>query len=323
MGLGYHFVEGLVREHKYRPLSGDVLLIGRQTIYFTPQTILKLLREHNVEVDDITESEIDLGGSTINRMPGYPADLITDEALFKLLGIPKIIGLDHSSYEGAEIIHDLNQPIPPHLRECADVIVDGSTLDNVFDPAAAIRNFSSLLRPGGRLITSNMYSNHYEPYAILPPLWYHDYFVVNGFSDCKVYIMVQPFEMESDVTAEGKLASDIFTIDIDALLDPNREVRAFYSTRIMGIIVFAEKSANSTSHINPTQQHYRSDEEWIRYRENLAQIKNSQRPHLVRSLGKISYFYVRAGHLFMAEDFTARDPGTEIRALNPLPASAL
>jgi hypothetical protein len=47
-----------------------------------------------------------------------------------------------SPYEGAEIIHDLNRPVPDKLKESADFIVDGSTLDNVFDPAMVLRNFA-------------------------------------------------------------------------------------------------------------------------------------------------------------------------------------
>jgi hypothetical protein len=65
------------------------------------------------------------------------------------------------------------KPLPGKLRNLADFIIDGSTLDNVLDPAMAIRNFAAM--------TVNMYSNHYEPYAILPPLWYPDFFVVNKF----------------------------------------------------------------------------------------------------------------------------------------------
>jgi hypothetical protein len=66
-----------------------------------------------------------------------------------------VLALDHSNYEGAEIIHNLTTPVPPELRKRADFILDGSPLDNVFDPATVITNFAEMLRPGGRLITTN------------------------------------------------------------------------------------------------------------------------------------------------------------------------
>ena len=39
-----------------------------------------------------------------------------------------------------------------------DFVVDGSTLDNTFNPAQTLRNFAELLRPGGRLLTINAFS---------------------------------------------------------------------------------------------------------------------------------------------------------------------
>jgi 2-polyprenyl-3-methyl-5-hydroxy-6-metoxy-1,4-benzoquinol methylase len=66
--------------------------------------------------------------------------------------------VDVSPYEGAEVIHDLNQPLPDRLRGTADFIVDGSVLDNVFDPATGLRNLTEMLRPGGRLLMSNAWN---------------------------------------------------------------------------------------------------------------------------------------------------------------------
>jgi len=167
-----------------------------------------------------------------------------------------------------------------------------------------ISNFSEMLRPGGRLITANVFSNHHEPYAMLPPLWFLDYFVVNGFVDCKVYILIYGDGPERD--------ADVFTIDIDALLDPSRRVGAFVTPRMMATVVLAEKGISSTSTARPVQQHYRSSAQWETYRTNLARIKLSHRHHLISTPHPIAFDDIKAGHLFMADDFTARDPIPEI-----------
>lgn len=173
-------------------------------------------------------------------------------------------------------------------------------------------------RPGGRLITMNVFGNYHEPYVILPPLWFLDYFIANGFADCKVYVLVFPWEEERGthfVDPPSVAITDVFTIDLNALLDPSRGVSAFSSPRIMYTIVLAEKGPESTSNISPSQQQYRSDAEWARYRENLHRIRLNPRPHLARTQGDITFTDVRAGHLFMTSDFLARDPHTEIRKL--------
>jgi hypothetical protein len=225
------------------------------------------------------------------------------------------LALDHSDYEGAEIIHDLTAPIPAHLNGCADFILDGSTLDNVFDPAMVISNFAGMLRPGGRLITTNVYSNHYEPYVIIPPLWFLDYFVINGFVDCRVYILVYG----QDPQDPGH--TDVFTVDPNAQLDGSRSVSAFDAPAMMATIVMAEKGDRSTSNIKPTQQQYRSPAEWELYRKNIRAMISSDRPHLARTVGPIKLEDVKGGHLFMAEDFTARDPATEIKKAQGLASS--
>jgi hypothetical protein len=46
MGLGGQAVDAIGREHAYRPITGDVLFIGRQTTYFTPQDLAMRLRDH-------------------------------------------------------------------------------------------------------------------------------------------------------------------------------------------------------------------------------------------------------------------------------------
>jgi hypothetical protein len=306
MGIGPHLAQALIRESMYRPLTGDVVLIGRQIVQFTPQAILTEIARHGIDVATIRAADLETGGPVTNNNPAFKNQkLITDAELFRLLGVPKIVALDQSDYEGAEIIHDLTTPVPAHLKECADFILDGSTLDNVFDPAMVISNFADMLRPGGRLITANVFSNHHEPYAMLPPLWFHDYFTVNAFADCKVYILVYGDDAERD--------ADVFLIDIDALLDPNRRVGAFVTPRKMATIVLAEKGNHSTSHLRPVQQHYRSASQWQAYRENLARMKPSMRHHLIATPRQIGFDDVKTGHLFMAEDFTARDPTTEIQ----------
>lgn len=313
MGIGHHVVEALIRENQHRAIKGDVVLIGRQTVYFSPEAILALLKEHGVDTKDRRPSDLETGGGSTNNLPAFNGQkLITDTELFRLLGTPKILALDHSDYEGAEIIHDLTKPIPPNLEDCADFILDGSTLDNVFDPAMVIRNFAAMLRSGGRLITTNMMSNHYEPYAILPALWYFDYFVSNGFSDCKVYILVHDLEDPTNPNSTQGTPS-VFTLDIAALFDPAKTVSSFSSQTMMATIVIAEKGPRSTSNVMPSQQHYRSASDWEKYRSNVRSMASSKRPHLVRTNGEITFFDVRGGHLFMANDFTARDPWTEIQ----------
>lgn len=301
MGLTYFTIETLMRERAYRPLTGTTVLIGRQKVYAAPAELLPLLGEYEIDLQGMAADDIEIDRKTVNRLDAFAdVDLITDRALFRLLGASRVVAVDLNDYEGAEIIHDLTKPLPAELRNFADFVYDGSTLDNIFDPAMVIRNFAEMLRPGGRLLTVNTYSNHYEPYAMLPPLWFLDYFVVNKFVDCKVYIRVASTPLNA------------FTIDLQALLDPARGVSAFSSPYPMATVVLAEKGDGSTSDLNPVQQHYRSNDDWTTYRAELRRMMAWPRPHIARSDGDIVLSDVQGGHMFMDTNFVARDPWTEI-----------
>ena len=150
-----------------------------------------MVAAHGIEVSAVRAENLKLNTGTINRRRAPSGrDIISDAALFNLFGVDRIKALDRSDYEGAEIIDDLGTPVPDELKCCADFIVDGSTLDNTFNPALTLKNYCELLRPGGRLCLINTLSNHFDPYTIATPSWFFDYFVMNKFDDCRVYIIV-------------------------------------------------------------------------------------------------------------------------------------
>jgi hypothetical protein len=299
MGMGRHLIEAVIREHLNRPIAGDVLLIGRQTTYASPDELMQIIRGYGIKVN-AGPSDFELDRTTIDRKDGHPERLVSDAALFTLLEARSVKALDHSPYEGAEVIHDLRKPVPAHLQNIADFVVDGSTLDNVFTPSTVLQNYASLLRPGGRLLMVNAFSAHNTAYAMMPPLWYLDYFVMNKFVDCKVYIIL--FLEGKD----GIVSDNVFWVDLDHLSDSRRGMHRFVSPHEMVTIVFAEKGENSTVDRLPNQQDYRSTEEWEEYLANLDVIRQCQRHHLVRSRTERFFMSTVPGHPFVDREFCTR-----------------
>jgi hypothetical protein len=301
MGIGPPIVGALIREHHYKPIRGDVQIIGRQTVYFTPQRILELFAANCIDTAGVDVNAIELDRSTVDRRAKF-ADvaLITDTALFKLFGASRVVALDHSDYEKADIIHDLRTPLPASLHRTADLVVDGSTLDNVFTPSIVLQNYSRLLRPGGRLMTLNAFSSYSTPYVIMPPLWFVDYFVMNRFADCRVYIIVYRETGADDVDI------NVFNVDLTAVKDAGRGMGRFASPYNMVTLVFAEKDAESTDERLPIQQDYRSAQDWEVYNANVARMLESKRPHLVCSQSEQFLMQPARGHSYIDKDYQAR-----------------
>lgn len=140
-------------EHAFRPIDGDLLLIGRQSIELSKQT---------------------------------------DNEFFASFSPARFHALDVSDYEGADIIHDLNEPLPAGLHGTADFIFDGSCLDNIFDVAIAMRSLSKLLRPGGRIVMMEHGTAIQGALTVFSPEWFFNFFAVNDYADCQIFLGTFP-----------------------------------------------------------------------------------------------------------------------------------
>jgi hypothetical protein len=288
VALGRDVVDAIIREHAYRPITGDVLLIGQQAVTLSRDEVLELIGEHGVvaAAGDMQQAASAANGSGMSAA-----------AFFQLLGVNALIALDTAA-AGEKNAYHISSPLPAELAASVDFLIDGGALADSFAPATALHNYARLLRPGGRLIAINNLSADFDPYSIPTACWYLDYCVINGFADCKVYVLDFPADQPANA----------FCLDIDCLLDPAREIRTFLSPHETAVVLFAEKAAASTTDKTPTHVRFRSAAEWQCYRQNLGRIKQSTRPHLVRSRAEPRKLDVRGGHLFMRTDYAAVAP---------------
>ena len=81
------------------------------------------------------------------------------ETLFKNLGANLIDSMDNSTYEGATVLHDLNQPINENMKNRYTAIFDGGTCEHVFNFPAAIKNCMQMLKVGGHFISFTVADN--------------------------------------------------------------------------------------------------------------------------------------------------------------------
>lgn len=71
---------------------------------------------------------------------------------FTMLGFAEVHAIDCSSYEGADIIFDLNEELPENLKERFDYVINGGTLEHVFNIAKAMQNLSDMVMTGGKIM---------------------------------------------------------------------------------------------------------------------------------------------------------------------------
>ena len=188
MGVGPRLLEVIVREAANKPIKGTVLTLGRQTMYASPDQARQLLLKYGLTP---ATSEFSLDSLTKQTLSDGQTR-VSDVDFFKMLGADDVKALDVSDYEGADIIHSLNDPIPDELEGICDFMVDGSTLDNIYGPSTALRNVARLLKVGGRCILDNR-GNAAEPgiaYMMFSAPWFFDFFTANNFQYCQVWCLV-------------------------------------------------------------------------------------------------------------------------------------
>jgi SAM-dependent methyltransferase len=138
MGLDFNTAQFLLGEKARGVSLGRTLTLGRQGVYMTTSEYSGLLSR--------------LGATLEN--PGHGDDF------FKALGAQPLMAMDASSYEGADLIHDLNHPIGLKLHSTFDTLIDGGALEHIFNFPVSIRNCMQMVKPGGRFIMITPWHNY-------------------------------------------------------------------------------------------------------------------------------------------------------------------
>jgi hypothetical protein len=96
--------------------------------------------------------------------------------------------LDYSSYEGADILHDLNQPVPANLKGRFDAVVEGGSLEHIFHFPIAVANLMQMTKVGGTIFASRVSNNlcGHGFYQFSPELIFRVFWVDKGFELGKV-----------------------------------------------------------------------------------------------------------------------------------------
>jgi SAM-dependent methyltransferase len=169
MALTYHDVRELLAARHAGASFDRTLTIGRQALSL-----------HRSEVRALcSENGLDPRSTWARQGFGAPADAFFAEAL----GTTELVALDVSRYEGAALLHDLNEPIPADWEEGFDAVVDGGSLEHVFDVRTALSNVMRLARVGGRVFVSTPGSNllGHGFYQFSPELFYRAFGDASGF----------------------------------------------------------------------------------------------------------------------------------------------
>ena len=171
MGIDRYSLEFLIDVRKSGVEFGNTITLGRQDLLVEYSAIEDIFQRYSIPY---TEEIITNFYKTNNQF---------SEPLMEYIGAKNCQSIDFSDFENANIVHDLNRPIDDNLKYRFDTVIDGGTLEHVFNFPQAIKNCMEMLITGGHFISitpTNNFMGH-GFYQFSPELFFRVLSEENGF----------------------------------------------------------------------------------------------------------------------------------------------
>lgn len=169
----------------------SLCMIGRQNILIQWKPFMKTIKLMGLPYDRVIYDRI---------KNAYPID---SYLFFKMFGLKEVHAIDYSEIDGADIIFDLNTDLPDELKSKFDYVINGGTLEHVFDVAKAMKNISELVGVGGtviHLLPLGGYVDH--GFYSFSPTFFLDYYQLNGYCIHSLFLEFMYGEDSSDKDEE-------------------------------------------------------------------------------------------------------------------------
>ena len=166
MGLTFHeykFLEEVSKKKEFK----NILCLGKQEMILTDEDMKKF---------NLIEKE-------------YVNNRYIDYLLINKFKANSVKSIDNSSFEGADIIHDMNKPIE-NLNEKFDTVIDFGTSEHIFNVAQNLNNISKLCKINGIILHSLPANNNcgHGFWQFSPELFFSLYSENNGFFETEIFI---------------------------------------------------------------------------------------------------------------------------------------
>ncbi len=240
--VGYHaFLEGFFKTKN----NNRALTLGRQAIDINYEISNIINSFYNLHIDNETYYK---NNDDPTKKP-FIDDLLINTFNFKMLDT-----LDNSNYENASIVHDMNLPLTSDFKKY-DFILDGGTIEHIFNIPQVIENIINLLDIDGVFVSitcNNNYSGH-GFYQFSPDFFYST--------------MQSKYGMELLQLKLAKLNTQPNEwIDVSELHKNNngRNIYHFDTNMPVYIVCIAKKISNNRESIllNPPQQYSYESIQW-------------------------------------------------------------
>jgi hypothetical protein len=245
MGLIPSYCRTLIKLHKNVRFQGPVLTLGNQDVWANYDQLKTFFDEIECPRVETVETP---HTSNFFRNQRIARDFVHARTFFSMMGVREYFDIDKFEDDEPQILHDLNTPVPQELWDKFGLIIDGGTLEHIFDVRQVMENIARMSRTSGWVVHITPASNYVDHglYSF-NPCFFYDFYSSNGFGDFVCHIFqVAP----DDFFGRCTYFDYSYGMDLSKLIDPKKIVVVFFAAR---------KITRFEKLVIPTQGGYRSE----------------------------------------------------------------
>ena len=244
-----------------KKFADSLLCLGNQSVVMFEEDLkdLKLSKFHKKNLNSLKKN-----------LAGYlPKNSFkkkyVNKLFFSILGFSKIKSLDISKYQNADFLYDLNKDKPPkNLRKKFDCILDGSTIEHIFNTFNALKNINQFLKKGGYVIHITALNNmSKDGFYQFHPNYFNDFYGNNGYRIIKNLYWAIDYEKKIfQKNAKTKRGTDKFFTNFEKANSYSKN-----NKQPLQVIFIAKKITNKKLKA-PQQKSYMDKKNWFKNTRN-------------------------------------------------------
>lgn len=170
MGINKNSLRFLLLAKKNGVDFSSTAMIGRQTLNMPESHFIDVMKNESGYVESTEVWKEMYRGRYAEKLLNYLGAYTTDS-------------FDFSDYEQATFVHDFNAPISEVHKKKYTLVIDGGSLEHIFNFPVAIRNCMEMIAVGGHFISITPSNNNFGHgfYQFSPELFYRVLNADNGF----------------------------------------------------------------------------------------------------------------------------------------------
>lgn len=230
--------------HRLGGFEGPVMTLGNQDLFASEADLRAMFAAAGLTPREPAEV-LPHSSPVLRAFFGEKSrDYMHARVFFDMLGLDGYADIDQFPDDQPVIRHDLNEPVPDDLHGRFGLVLDGGTIEHVFDIAQALRNVVAMTRVGGCVVQLNPLWHPDHGFYSLNPCLFYDFFGACGFEDATCFILQGDLR---DVLAPQPCFEYHPGMEYEHLLDPARTP----------VVCFAARKVADVAPVNPTQGVYR------------------------------------------------------------------